>query len=351
MRRRGFTLIELMVAIAILLVLGTLIMTFLRNAIAISRTGIARGHQYETAQVVLRMAVEDFSQVEPAPPRVDGDSSAMAFSVRQDCWGRQVIMFTRAFGEELTTKGGYDAGRGSPQAGYSSPYTGRNVNDYWMPTGGNVEVVYMFEPLSFGTRLYRAVQSPAGAGGLIDEVNAWINQFPSANMDDFAPSAWWAQRNFDMRFELVAENVLAFNVEMWDEQTRSWDPGPSGPRTAWSFSQRASQGLPALPYAVRLTVIVAAADPILAESLITRPLSASDTMVDVESTANFADAGDPSAYVRLNGELLAYGGKSDGGFGSCVRGALGTRAQAHPIGTRARGGEAFRRVIQLPATK
>jgi len=349
--QRGFTLIELMVSIGILLVLGTMIIGFLRGALTMSRTGVARGRQYETAQVIIRLAVDDFSQVMPPPPRVDGDTSAMAFLLRQDCWGRQVIGFTRAFGEELRSKGGYDAGRGSPGVGYSKPFTGRNVNDYWVSTGGNCEVVYMLEPYAFGTRLYRAVQSPPGQGGLIDQLEMWLNEHPRSNATDFGPTAWWLDRNFEQRFELVAENVLAFNVECWDEQTTGWEPGPTGPRTSWSISQRLAQGRPPLPYAVRLTIIVGAEDPLRAESPVLGALGPSDSSVNVEDTSNFADAGDAGAYIRVNGELIAYGDKSGGGFGACARGALGTRAQDHPAGSKARGGEAFRRVIQLPASK
>jgi prepilin-type N-terminal cleavage/methylation domain-containing protein len=352
-RRRGFTLIELLVAVSILLVLGLMIMGFLRGAIAMSRTGQARGQQYETGQVVLRTAVEDFSQITPLSPRRDGDSSAVAFVVTKDCFGRQVICFTRAFGEELSTLAGYDSGRASASRGYNRNFTGRNVKDQLAPTGGNLEVVYILDPsFSFGTRLYRAIESPARQGGLIDSVLQWVREHPNAADDDWSPAQTGFMRNYESRFELVADNVLAFNVECWDEDTQSWDAGPTGPKTEWRSGQRdGSPGQPVIPYAVRLTVIVGAADPIAAESPLMAPIGANDSFITVDSTANFGDAATPGAYLRIGGELIAYGDKGDSGFGSCARGALGTRASPHAAGFKVRGGEMFRRVIQIPGSK
>lgn len=352
-RVRGFTLIELLVAISILLVLGLMIMGFLRGAVTMSRTGVARGAQYETGQVVLRTAVEDFSQVTVPAPRTDMQDPALGFVVTKDCFGRQIICFTRSFGEELSSLAGYDAGRGSGNQGYNRIFTGRNVKDQLAPTGGNIEVVYILDPdFSFGTRLYRAVESPSRPGGLIDSVLQWVSEHPNAADDDWSPAQTGFMRNYASRFELVAENVIAFNVECWDANTTSWDPGPTGPKTEWYSGRRdGSFSQPKIPYAVRLNVIIGAADPIAAESPLAAALGANDSFVSVESTANFADAGAPNAYVRVGGELIAFGDKGDSGFGSCARGALGTRAGPHAAGLTVRGGELFRRVIQIPGSK
>lgn len=349
----GFTLIELLVAISILLILGLMIMGFLRGAVTMSRTGLARGQQYETGQSVLRMAVEDFSQIIPVAPRGDGDNTALAFVVTKDCFGRQVICFTRAFGEELSSMAGYDAGRGSRTQGYAREFTGRNIGDLLQPTGGNVEVVYILDPsFSFGTRLYRAVFSPARRNGLIDNVLQWVSENPNAPDDDFSPAQTGFMRDYERRFDLVADNIIAFNIECWDADTQSWGAGPRGAKVEWYSGRRdGSDTQPKIPYAIRLTVIVGAQDPIAAESPLIMALGANDSFVSVDSTANFADAGSPSAYLRVGGELIAFGDKGDNGFGSCVRGALGTRAAPHPAGLKVRGGEMFRIVIQIPAGK
>ena len=352
----GFTLIELMVAIGILLVMGAMLIGFLRGALDMSRTGTSRGRVYESAQNIIQIASEDISQVVGRPPHAEGSKFDMAFLVTTDPWGRQIICFTRAWGEELSTVAGYDGGRGSPGQGYDKSFTGRNVRDSVRASGGNIEIVYMFEPSGDGTRLYRGVEAPPIRGGLIDTVVEWLDDNPGAAPDDIAAEWWWRDltRDFYDRFELVAENVLAFNLECWDSApngTTTWDPGDDGPVTSWDLRQRLDDGLPLLPSAVRLTVIIQAGGPIRAGTEIVGKLGNTDTFMTLENTDNFPDIGVQDAFVRVDGELIAYGSKSGTTLASCRRGALGTRATGHESGAPARSGILFRRVIQLPVTR
>ncbi|MCC6464557.1 MAG: prepilin-type N-terminal cleavage/methylation domain-containing protein [Planctomycetes bacterium] len=358
-RPSGFTLVELMVSIGILLVLGVMVIGFLRGALTMSRTGTSRGRAYETAQTVLRLAAKDFSQVVGEPGHPDAPTDDLAFVVMQDPWGRQLIAFTRAFGEQGGSLAGYDAARAAPTQGYGSDYTGRNVNSSLRGTHGNLEVVWMLEPSRAGTRLYRAERSPPQAGGLIDLMLAWVQRYPTSDRDDLVPSAALRETMLGGeplwdQFELVAENVLAFNVECWDDwqgRTATWDGGPTGPVTTWSISQRLQQGKYALPRAIRLTLIVAPEDPIRAESTLQANISRSDGFAPLESTANFPDVTSGSAYIRVNGELMAYGTRASGTLGALARGALGSRAQDHEAGSTVLAGEAFQRVIQFPVSR
>ncbi|MCB9932958.1 MAG: hypothetical protein H6841_06005, partial [Planctomycetes bacterium] len=191
---------------------------------------------------------------------------------------------------------------------------------------------------------------------------AWCQQYQRSDEDDLSPmadmqdpdgsfaiggEALWEQ------FELVADNVLAFSVECWDDwdRTTTWYAGPTGPVTDWSIGQRLSEGKYALPRALRLTLVVAAEGQLRAESELTGELTTGDTSVFVEDADGFPDVRSQSAYLRVNGELIAYGSRSGRTFGSCARAALGTRAQQHKGGSIVLGGEAFQRVIQLPVTK
>ena len=362
-RRRGFTLIELMVAIGILLVLGVMLISFLRGALSMTRVGTARGQQYETAQTVMRLAEEDFSQILGMPANPDGPIDDPAFLLMEDPYGRQVIAFTRAWGEEQNSLAGYDAGRGSSAQGYSGDFTGRNVRNAMRSSHGNIEVVYMFEPVRGGTRLYRAERSPTDVNnGLITKVVAWCLQYQKSDGDDIVPYSDISDANGQFaiggealwdQFELVADNVLGFSVECWDDwgNTTGWYAGPTGPVTRWSMSQRISDGEYALPRALRLTLIVAAEEPLRAETAVTAEVASGDNSVYVEDVDGFPDLRSPSAYLRINGELLAYGSRSGRTFGSCVRGALGTRPQKHAAGSTVLAGESFQRVIQLPVTR
>lgn len=355
--KAGFTLIELMVAIGILLIMGVIIIGFLRGALDVSRKGTARGEAYGTAQTVLRDMGRDLAQVLPGPAHPDGALEDPAFIVMHDPFGRQILAFTRAWGEEQRSVAGYDAGRGAPSQGYRQDFTGRNVNDAMRPSHGNIEVVYLMEPTPDGTRLYRAERSPPdAANGLISAVAAWCVEY--AGRDPLAAQAailntpiggepLWNQ------FELLAENVVAFGFECWDdwERTRTWYSGPDGPVTEWSMFQRFQQGRYLLPRALRVTLIIGAPDPLGAQTVLSGDLPSTDTSLYVESTGGFNDALSGAAFIRVNGELIAYGSRSTRLFGSCARGVLGTQPADHAAGSTVLGGEVFRRVIQLPVAR
>lgn len=372
--RQGFTLIELMVAIGILLVLGVMIIGFLRGALSMSRTGTSRGKAYETAQTTLRTLQDDLEQVLGAPAHPTGDTYDLAFGVTQDPWGRQILFFTRAWGEEQSSLAGYDSGRGAPGQGYSKDFSGRNVGDYMRPSRGNLEVVWMLEPSGTGMKLYRAERSPPGKNGLIDSIGAWLGRYVPQNPgqavgpDDPVPGAFLRERGLGLdpqpvrppaqsiwdQFDLVADNVVSLSVECWDDwggKTQTWLSGRDGPSMTWSLSGRVAAGQYALPRAIRVTLIVAADDPIAAQSTMLGDLGAQDTSIALEDTANFPDVISPLAYLRVDGELMGYASKSGSTIGSLSRGALGTKAVPHKAGAVVASGFGFQRIIQFPVSR
>lgn len=361
---RGFTLIEMMVSVGILLILGVMLIGFLRGALDMTRTGTARGQQFETAQTVLRSAEEDFSQVLGLPAHPDGPTEDPAFLVMEDPFGRQMIAFTRAWGEEQTTLAGYDAGRGSTAQGYTEEFSGRNVNAQMVPSHGNIEVVYLMEPTRAGTKLYRAERSPPDlANGLITKVATWCSQYQGSDKDDLTPMADmvnpdgpFAMNNEALwdQFELVADNVLCFSVECWDDwqnRTSSWNAGGGGPVGSWSIAQRTAPGQYPLPRAIRLTLVIGAEGTLRNETELSAAMGEGDNSVFVDDPAGYPDVRSHSAYLRINGEMIAYASRSGRTFGSCVRGALGSRRQEHAPGSLVLAGELFQKVIQLPVTR
>jgi prepilin-type N-terminal cleavage/methylation domain-containing protein len=354
---KGFTLVELMVSIGILLVLGVIIIGFLRGALSISRTGAARGEAYATSQTVMRTIANDLAQVLPGPAHPDGSLDDSAFLVMHDPFGRQMLAFTRAWGEEQRSAAGYDAGRGSAEQGYTRDFSGRNVDAAMRASHGNIEVVYLMEPSANGVRLYRAERSPPDPyNGLISAVAKWCTG--DAGQSELVAQA--AMRDATVggeplwdQFHLVADNVVAFGVECWDDwgATQTWFAGPNGPVHDWSLSQRAQQRKFLLPKALRVTLIVAMDDPVRAETVLGGQLDRGDTSVFVDDTANFNDPSSGAGFLRVNGEVIAYAGRSGRTFSSCVRGVLGTQAGSHLAGSTVLSGEVFRRVIQLPVAR
>lgn len=366
-RTRGFTLIELMVAIAILLVLGLITITFLRSAVNMTRTATSRGQIYQTAQTTLRLMEKDFSQVLGQSANTNVVLDDTAFLLVTDPFGRQVVMLRRAWGDELSTMAGYDAGFGAPDQGYGASFDGRNPSAKTRASGGNLDVVYLFEPLGPSTRLYRAERAapPRGTPGLIDLIAAWCNDFRgqrAAAPDDTTPMAALTDVNgnytidgvpaWDL-FEMVSDDIAGFGVECWDDwdRTTTWFSGPSGPVTSWSIGQREAEGKYILPRALRLNLLVVGEEPLRAETTLAGAMNTGDGSAFVEDTDLFPDVGGAGSFLRINGEVIAYGSRSGQTFGSLVRGALGTRAQDHAAGSTVLAGEMFQKVIQLPVTR
>ena len=71
----------------------------------------------------------------------------------------------------------------------------------------------------------------------------------------------------------------------------------------------------------------------------------------VENADGYPDVRSLSAYLRVDGEMIAYGSRSGRTFGSCVRGALGSRRQKHDAGALVLAGELFQKIVQLPVTR
>ena len=366
--RRGFTLLELLVAISLLLILGTLVIGIMRGAMSISLGATARGKAFESAQTIIIRVHRDFSQIVSVSPHPEGSNNDIAFTLAEDPYGRQIIGFTRAWGEEDKSLAGYDAGRGSTEQGWSQEYNGRNPRSQVRPSGGNLEVVYMFEPVRDSRKLYRAERASANPNtGLLATVGKWAFDNEGADTDSMTPMAAIRQAQIGGeplwdQFELVADNILAFSIEAWDDdyanansfnpRTTTWFAGETdGPVTRWRVSQRLREGKLPLPRAIRMTLIVASADPVRAETELLASLPTGQTSMSVDDTQGFPDLGSGATYLRINGELIAYGGKGSGLFTSLVRGSLGSRTQDHVVGDKVYAGDAFVKVIQIPVTR
>lgn len=94
MKRTGFTLIELTVAVAILAVFTTL--AYGAYNTSIHQTNIARGQmmRFQQLQTAIRLLTQDFEQVAPRPVRdLIGDSRLPA--VQTDASGKVIVALTR----------------------------------------------------------------------------------------------------------------------------------------------------------------------------------------------------------------------------------------------------------------
>ena len=76
-RSRGFTLIELMIAVAIVAIIGTIALTGLSNVINQQEIAAARAERWREIQLAMRMLVQDLSQIHPRVTRDETGTSTL----------------------------------------------------------------------------------------------------------------------------------------------------------------------------------------------------------------------------------------------------------------------------------
>jgi hypothetical protein len=247
-RRVGFTLAEVTVATALLIVFGTLCVATLRYGAGLWRSGHRRSYAYDVAEGVFRNFDADFSEALSQFWNKDGDAfdPRIRFIVDEDDFtypagdaDRQRIRFVRRIPDSTTNPRIRDAGDGvdndndgfadeeiynlkdDDQANDVAVHGTGLIDEDLAPMEGMCEVAYM-RGLTTEDRntLYRIVLAPIGG---LDSVFEGVGWPYDANIDDWDeiydpanPNAGWAVP--------ITENVvLHFEVRLWTQYTTSWD--------------------------------------------------------------------------------------------------------------------------------
>lgn len=77
-RSRGFTLIELMIAVAIVAIIGTIALTGLSNVMKQQEIASERTERWREIQLAMRMLVQDLSQIHPRVTRDESGTTTLA---------------------------------------------------------------------------------------------------------------------------------------------------------------------------------------------------------------------------------------------------------------------------------
>lgn len=364
--RRGMTLLEVLVAIAIFSVLGGTLVMLLSRGVKAWRGSEARRESYEEAQSVLRQVRSDLKSMFTSRPAVTGQPVEARFVGWFDADGTQRLCFTRTIQSE-------DRHPIAALAG-TTLFAERDLDGVgdWKEakagdlraTGGLMEVLYARDPGDADV-LLRAARSPVGGQDSL---------FGFAQADD---TEWLREVA-----KPLSTRVMHFELRYWSQHTTTWDggtaviPNPlpddeSGPSFVWDSTrglldagrdlqeeeqwlargtlQRPDDDL--FPTRIMIVLVVAEAIPAGPNELLDRALDATDREIYIPSTKAFRSRLKAHPWVRVDQEWIRCKvTRTDrlkvepGG-----RGGRGTVAVAHEAGAEVVTGRTFVSVIELPS--
>ena len=381
MRRRSFTLLELLVAMGILLALGTSLMLVLRGGLSTWRRGEARRESYDAAQAVLRQLREDLRSALPphASPlgRLGEVEARLVADVDPDLQPgeplRPRLFLVRSIKAESE----------HPVTGLAgSAIAADGVLDYrgdleearesrLRATGGAMEVAWV---LGRDAVLWRGVRSPIGPpGSLFAEQDAY----------ELALTAAEAASDPDRPALLrpFARDVIHLGLRFWSQYTTSWslahpcrrelfEREQSGPLEYWDSTRAmiaAPEGLKErefatwvgaaslgdarddmFPLKVMIELTLREHPAAGSSTFLLAPVSASDKELRVQDPGRLAPDG---GWVLIEREWIEYSEVNGRSVTVTRRGGRGSVAAAHEAQSEVVFGRSFTTVVALPAAR
>lgn len=365
---RGFSLIEMMVAMSIFSMLGIAIVTLLSRAADFSRAGTSATGTMDALQSFTVAFTDDAAGLSSRTDSETGVPSVRLWSdlVQCDIDGdgkhdalTRRLMFVRAVPNDATDPVTRMAGT---TLGAKAVFDQANDLDEskagkLRATGGAMEVLWTAVPdstedLALMT-LYRGVRSPIGGPGSL---------FPSRVAADPAargPADRGPVTPAEVRTVArpVLSNVLYFGVEFWARRTETWDPTirpPKGPLMTWDSTRGvmrkgigaeeffyASEQKPDVPPSfgdptddtfprrLRVTLVVEEPGNSARTGILMQDLSADGGTIEVSDTRFIPATDTARRFVKIGQEWIEFQSADGTSLRGCRRGARGTMPQAH----------------------
>jgi prepilin-type N-terminal cleavage/methylation domain-containing protein len=377
---RGFTLVEMMVAMTIFLFLGIVLITMLRGGIRAWHRGEEQRELYEIAQTVLNQIREDLEATYTAPP---GDSAVQTKSLLLadfDSLDRPRLRLVRTLSDSAQGFAGAYAGdfiRNDQEAEFIDLYNDQEEAIYGdlKPTGGLCEVAYVMGEGSDVESIYRGICSPP--------YDSFRSLFNDANVD-------YSTNSFSCRF--FADRILYLGFEFWAQYTNRWqrfpadthyprnqppedpeNPDPSGPLVFWDSTRGLllpddgydpespesdefvmHLGTPndptddAFPTKVRVTLVLREKTG-GRKTQLTRSIDSGAELIRVSHPEPFARV-EPK-YIMIEDEWIRIVGLENNNIrvASDGRGARNTTPASHSKGALVQSGKSFRLIVNLPS--
>jgi len=405
----GYTLLEVVIAVGILVMLGSGLATLLTQGISIWRRAENRGRVYDQARILLERLAEDIRSTVVLSSSAGGDAW-VRFICDEDLLGRQRLRFVRTISAEtsdailrhggktlsLKTPAVYDGNNDSKEARHGRLGA----------PGGLMEVIYLRDPRLSETHLWRGFRSPVGGmrslinkevpgeeklADLSDVIadlekralaGAMTEKEQQEHLDREAQALDDFEWNMSQMGRPLTDGVLFLGFSFWGPTTNTWDESekplqlaggsrPSGPLFHWDstrailnwtggdsdeFMFRSVDGSltdssdDIFPEQVEITLVLRDDN---SESLyLVDRISKSDDFFRVSKPFSLPE-NEADRYLLVGGEWM-YMRAVDGArvtIESYGRGRRGTDPTSHIEGDRVDLGATFRRVVEMPGSQ
>lgn len=376
MPHRHFTLLEILVAMSILVVLGTSLLVILRGGLQTWRRSEARRESFDHAQAVLLQLRDDLNNA-LAPPESPlkglGEVEARLMCM-PGAGGRTQLFLVRSLKAEnehpITGHAGSQIGADAVIDQRDDLAEARAAR--LRATGGEAEVAWVHGP---GGVLYRGIRTPIGPPGSLFEPDSF-ELAPPPGAAPAAPAASQAGPQPALLRPFALE-VIHFECLFWSQYTTTWstqhppvrNPRPNerpGPLDYWDSTRallrfpdadpdvfhtfKAADSLTdprddIFPANVQVTLAFREPSPAGSSTFLAAPVAPGDEEIVVEDPSRLPEKG----FVYVNDEWIAYDAIEGRRLQVSQRGARNTQAQQHEGSEEVYAGHTFSAVLEVPA--
>ena len=257
-RNHGYTLMEMLIAMTLLIVLGGGLVTILRQSVSIWSTAESRGRMYEQARALLDLISADLQSTAIRSHQEDADSWVRFIADRYDhpgASGSQRLRFVRTISGEMADSVLREGGR---RLSTASPvyYDGTNLpqaaeSGLLLAPAGRMEVFYMQDPRPGVTTVWRGVRAPVGGPNSLF-VNRNVEPSAESGLGSTSVPLDTATDGEEGIFletfaSPIADQVLYLGFRFWTSATNTWRDVPtlvkvapgqaSGPSRMWDSTR------------------------------------------------------------------------------------------------------------------
>lgn len=257
MRNPGYTIVEILVAMSLLILLGGGLVTLLHEGISMWRSTESQGRAYERARAILDQLARDLRSAETRSNAGD-DNAWVRFLCDADPWGRQRLRFVRSISGEtehpILREGGRLLGVKSSVV-YDGHRDAREAERGALGApAGLMEVLYCRDPRRGSRLLWRGVRTPIGGPGslfhnrTVEDAASFVARGRTKSESSTSSEAEDADAPFADVSRPLSDGVLFLGFSFWGPTTNTWEPAAlplktprgeekSGPLFVWDSTR------------------------------------------------------------------------------------------------------------------